>query len=136
VFHRRGRRRGACRAAQAQDAAPAPATPQLKGDWLQRDMTRQQAQQRADVMFQRLDTNKDGTLTREEADQAAAQMGGRGQRAQRLVARLFANAQSVTQAQFEAQALARFDRQDVNHDGVVTGDERQQGRAARQERGK
>jgi len=33
-------------------------------------------------------------------------------------------------------ALARFDRQDLNHDGVVTADERQQARGQRrQERG-
>ena len=53
-----------------------------------------------------------------------------------LMTRLFADAQSVTPAQFQAQALARFDRQDLNHDGTVTADERQQARAARaQERG-
>jgi len=34
--------------------------------------------------------------------------------------------------QFEDQQLARFDRQDLNHDGVVTGAERQQARALRQ----
>jgi opacity protein-like surface antigen len=130
---------------QAQDAAPAPqdqAAPQgnLRGNWLQADQTRQQAQQRADMMFQRLDANRDGTLTRQEVDQAMAQMGqgggkgGRGGRfAARMADRLFSQGDSVTQAQFEAQALQRFDRQDLNHDGVVTGDERQQGRAMRQQ---
>jgi hypothetical protein len=132
--------------AQAQDKAQAPAqaAPQsgLRGNWLQADMTRQQAQQRADMLFQRLDANHDGVLTRQEAEQAAAQMGGGqggqsgGRFAARMMDRLFAQGDSVTQAQFQAQALARFDRQDLNHDGVVTADERQQARGQRrQERG-
>ena len=128
----------------AQQPAPAPGQPQanLRGNWLQADQTRQQAQQRADMMFQRLDANHDGTVTRQEAEQAAAQMGqggegGRGGRfAARMMDRVFAQGDSVTLAQFQAQALARFDRQDLNHDGTVTADERQQARAARaQQRG-
>ena len=81
-------------------------------------------------MFQRLDTNRDGALTREEARMASQQMSSGGARVERLMARLFGDAQSLTQAQFEAQALARFDRNDLNHDGVLTLDERRQGRAA------
>jgi hypothetical protein len=129
--------------AQAQDMpAPAQGAPQanLRGNWLQADQTRSQAQQRAEAMFQRLDANDDGTLTTAVAD-AAAQMpgqggiGGRGGKCgARLVERLFAGSDSASQAQFEAQALQRFDRQDLNHDGTVTGDERQQARAARQDR--
>jgi hypothetical protein len=132
--------------AQGEQApAPSAAAPQsgLHGNWLQADMTRQQAQQRADRLFQRLDANHDGVLTRQEAEQAALQMGGQGGQggrggrfAARMVERLFAAGDSVTQAQFDAQALARFDRQDLNHDGVVTADERQQARGQRrQERG-
>lgn len=131
--------------AQAPAPAPAPAAPQsgLRGNWLQADMTRQQAQQRADALFQRFDANHDGVLTRQEAEQAASQMGGQGGQggrggryAARMMERLFAAGDSVTQAQFDAQALARFDRQDLNHDGVVTADERQQARGQRrQERG-
>ena len=55
------------------------AVAQMRGGMMQ-DMTRAQAQQRADSMFQRFDTNHDGTITRQEAEQAAAQFGGRGQR--------------------------------------------------------
>ena len=135
--------------AQAQDQAqpPAQAAPQsgLRGNWLQADTTRQQAQQRADMLFQRLDANHDGVVTRQEAEQAAAQMGGGqggkggqggGRFAARMIDRLFAQGDSVTKAQFDAQVLARFDRQDLNHDGVVTADERQQARGQRrQERG-
>ena len=97
------------------------------GGWMQ-DQTRQQAQQQADMMFQRLDLNHDGVVTRQEAEQAASQS-GRGDHAERMIDRIFGTAQSLTLQQFEAQALARFDREDLNHDGVVTAAERQQFRA-------
>jgi len=112
--------------AQAQDKG-------RHGGWDQ-DQTRAQAQQRADEFFQRLDLNHDGTVTRTEVDQVRAQMGGSdagGARADRMIARVFGDAQSVTLAQFEAQSLARFDSQDLNHDGIVTAAERQQAREAR-----
>jgi hypothetical protein len=98
------------------------------GGWMQKDMTRQQAQAMADSMFKRLDANHDGIVTRQEADQAAAQFGERGTR---MVDRLFGEAQSVTLQQVETQALARFDREDANRDGVVSIAERQQMRAQR-----
>ena len=110
------------------------------GGFMQRDMTRQQAQQRADMMFQMLDANHDGTVTRAEAQQAAAQFaaqrggdnGGRGSgRIQRMIDQAFGTAESVTLQQFEAQSLARFDAQDLNHDGTVTAAERQQIREQR-----
>lgn len=103
------------------------------GGFMQRDFTRQQAQQMADMMFQRLDTNHDGVLTRAEADQGAAQFSSPrgGGRIQRMIAQAFGNTQSITLQQFEAQALARFDAQDLNHDGTVTAAERQQVRDQR-----
>ena len=104
----------------------------------QRDQTRAEAQQRADMMFQMMDTNKDGTVTRDEAQQALAQFeamrGGdnRGTaRIQRMIDLAFGTGQSITLQQFEAQALARFDSMDLNHDGVVTAAERQQARDMR-----
>ena len=59
--------------------AAAVSTPALAqgGGFMQRDMTRQEAQQRADMMFQMLDANHDGTVTRAEAEQAAAQFAAR-----------------------------------------------------------
>jgi len=108
-----------------------PGVAQDRGGWAKQDVTRQQAQQMADAMFQRFDLNHDGAVTRQEAAQAAAQFGG-GDRAQRLIDRVFGSAQSVTLQQFEAQALARFDRQDVNRDGTVSSAERTQGREQRQ----
>ena len=98
-----------------------------RGRYMQ-DQTRAQAQQQADGMFQRLDVNHDGVVTRQEAEQVASRFGGGG-RAEKMIDRAFGSAQSLTQQQFEAQALARFDRDDANHDGVVTVAERQQARA-------
>jgi Ca2+-binding EF-hand superfamily protein len=98
-----------------------------RGGRMMQDMTRQQAQEQADRMFQRIDINHDGVVTRQEAEQAASQFGERGER---MIDRLFGDAQSMTLQQAEQQALARFDRDDLNHDGVVTAAERQQARAA------
>ena len=94
-----------------------------------RDMTRQDAQAMADAMFQRFDLNHDGVVTRDEAQQALAQFtqGGAGPRAakaEKMIDRVFGTSQSVTKEQFEAMSLAKFDREDVNHDGIVTDAER------------
>ena len=118
-------------------AIAVPALAQMPGGgFMQRDQTRAEAQRRADMMFQMMDTNKDGTVTRAEADQALAQFqsmrgdngGHGGGRMQRMIDEAFAGAPSLTLQQFEAQALARFDAADLNHDGVVTAAERQQSR--------
>jgi hypothetical protein len=74
-----------------------------RGGWTHRDMTRQQAQQMADDMFQRFDANHDGVLTRQEAEQAAAQFDGSGH-AERMIDRMFGDLQSLTLQQAEAQA--------------------------------
>jgi len=94
---------------------------------MKEDVTRQEAQSIADTMFQRFDANHDGAVMRQEAEQAAAKFGpGAGH----MVDRLFNGTQSLTLQQFEAQALRRFDAMDLNHDGTVSGAERQQARAA------
>ena len=112
-------------AASAQDA-------QMGDRMVMSDMTRAQAQQAADGIFQRLDANHDGTVTRAEAEQVRKQMGVGGERAEHMIDRTFGTAQSLTLKQFEDQQLARFDRQDLNHDGTVSAAERQQARALRQ----
>ena len=121
--------------AQAQDSG------QRGGGYMQRDQTRAEAQQRADMMFQMLDSNKDGTVTKAEAQAALTQMEaarcgdsqGRGAgRMQRMLDQAFGASGSLTLAQFQAQALARFDAMDLNHDGTVTAAEREQLRAQRQ----
>jgi len=103
-----------------------------------KEQTRQQAQQRADMLFQMLDANQDGSITRAEADQALAQFqaarGGdkaRSGRMQRMIDDAFATTTAISLQQFEAQALARFDAQDANHDGVVSAAEKQKARAQR-----
>jgi hypothetical protein len=117
-------------ATTASTQANAQSAPANSGSW-QQDMSRQQSQQMADSMFQQLDANHDGVVTRAEADQARTQMGGRGGH---MIERAFGTASSLTLAQFEAAALARFDAQDLNHDGIVSAAERQQARAQRQGR--
>jgi len=52
-----------------------------------------------------------------------------------MIEQAFGSSQSITLQQFEAQSLARFDAQDLNHDGVVTAAERQQVRELRQAQG-
>ena len=96
------------------------------------NLTRQQAREIADGIFERLDVDHNGTVTRQEAEQVREQMGMGGERAQKMIERTFGVSQSLTLKQFEDQQLARFDRQDLNHDGVVTAEERQQARALRQ----
>ena len=105
-----------------------------RGGWMQRDETRAGAQQRADMMFQMLDANKDGTVTKAEAQQTLAQFQAArgGGRMQRVIEQAFATSPLMTLQQFEAQALLRFDAMDLNHDGTVTAAERQQVRAQRQ----
>ena len=114
------------------------------GGYMQRDQTRAEAQQRADMMFQMLDANKDGSVTKAEAEEAVARLeaargdddSGRGTgRVQRMIGQVFGTAQSLTLQQFEAGVLTRFDAQDLNHDGTVTAAERQQLRAQRQAQG-
>jgi len=112
-----------------------PALAQGGGGMMQRDQTRAEAQQRADMMFQMLDANHDSSVTKDEADQVFAKFqasrggdSGRGGRTRALIDQAFASTPSLNLQQFEAQALARFDAADANHDGVVTAAERQQAR--------
>jgi Ca2+-binding EF-hand superfamily protein len=107
------------------------------GGYMQHDQTRAEAQQRADMLFQTLDANKDGSVTRAEAAQALAQFeaargggdgGHGGGRMQRMIEQAFGSSPSLTLQQFEAQALTRFDERDLNKDGTVTAAERQQAR--------
>jgi hypothetical protein len=127
--------------AQAQSPPPPTQTPPVqkpqaaRGDWIQGPQTREQAKQRADMMFERVDLNHDGNFTREEADQVLDQMSSgdessRAERMGRMFDRILGGAKSITLAQFEAQMLARFDAADLNHDGTVTPEERQQAMAA------
>jgi hypothetical protein len=97
-------------------------------------------------LFGRLDTNRDNMISRDEWARAEAQRAerranrqGGGQRGQRLAMRGRAGGamlraadanrdQRISLAEAEAAALQRFDRVDLNRDGRVTQDERQQAR--------
>jgi Ca2+-binding EF-hand superfamily protein len=113
--------------------AGAQTAPDQPGGEKSREISRQQAQQFADSMFERFDLNHDGVVTRDEAEQARSQFAGGhgGGRGERMIDKLFGSTQSVSKSQLEALALARFDKQDANRDGIVTSAERQQARASR-----
>ena len=106
-------------------------------------------------MFDRLDADHDGSITREEMAQAHARRGGAARRPAReapaaaaapacviggpaapggpacaacaacAAQRMFGEQGFVTREQFRERALARFDRADANHDGTLTAAERQ-----------
>lgn len=126
----------------------------------QADRAARHAEMRA-KMFDRLDANKDGSISKAEWDQAAAARDAkRAERKAQRAGGAEANgaahamrgprgkhggpggwgrgdgdrAKSVTQAEFVAAALARFDRMDVNKDGKVTAEERQAARQAMREK--
>jgi len=116
-------------------ASAQEATGQNRRGWGHHDQTRAEAQQRADMLFQLMDVNRDGLVTKAEADQALAQLKASrsgdergGSRMQRMLDQAFGSAQSLSLEQFEAQALERFDAEDLNHDGKISADERQQAR--------
>lgn len=97
----------------------------------------QPAQARATAvggLFARSDANKDGVVTRTEFDATAGRLRARLQQAgspRGFAGRMFdladANKDSrVSLAEAQAAALTRFDRADLNRDGTLTQQERQQ----------
>lgn len=105
------------------------------------DITRQQAMERADRLFDQLDVNHDGFLTRSEAEWAGARLRARraasgidvapgiGGHTARYLEHRFAGARSITREQFKQGMLAHFDRMDRDSDGAVTDEERQRAHA-------
>ena len=103
-------------------------------------------------MFDRADTNKDGVISRDEWTAASAKLADRGpppppgaagpdDRAMPggpMMRRMAMKAdgdgdRAVTRQEFEARALARFDRMDTNKDGKISAEEREQAHAAMRE---
>lgn len=109
-------------------------------------ITRDEALQRADSLFNQLDLNHDGTVTRDEALQATMQLRaerkatgvdvapGIGGHTARFLERQFEGVQSINRQQFEQAMLAHFDEMDLNHDGVLSTEERQQAKSKRRAR--
>jgi hypothetical protein len=60
---------------------------------------------------------------------------GIGGHTARYLEHRFAGARSITREQFQRGMLAHFDQMDLNRDGVLTADEREQVGAARQQQG-
>jgi hypothetical protein len=104
----------------------------------QPDLTREQARERADQLFDGFDLNHDGIVTRAEAERVGRKLmmhraatgrdsaPGLGGHTLRFLKRRFADADQVTKADFEAAMLAHFDAMDSDHDGVLTAAEREQ----------
>lgn len=89
-------------------------------------------------LFARADTNKDGIVTRAEFDSASEQMKAHMQHAGMarggMAGHMFEMADSnkdgrVSLAEMQQEALAHFDKLDLNHDGTISPDERKQARA-------
>jgi hypothetical protein len=106
----------------------------------QPDLTRDQARDRADQLFDRFDLNQDGLVTREEAQTLGRKLlllraatgrdvaPGIGGHTLRFLERRFAGVEAVTKPQFEAAFLAHFDEMDINRDHVLTSGERERAR--------
>jgi hypothetical protein len=105
-------------------------------------------------MFERIDADKDGNISRAEWDQHGAERAakraeaGEGRKGKRHAmlghrgkrgghhAMMMGKAdtdgdKAISQAEFQAAALARFGAADANQDGQVTAEERQAVRAAK-----
>ena len=116
-------------------SAHAPAQPDPQ------NITRQIAVERADRLFELLDSDHDRLLTRSEAQASGAKLmavriatgrdvaPGIGGHTLKYFERVFAAAPVVSKRQFEQAMLRHFDEMDLNHDGILTAAERQAGRA-------
>lgn len=97
------------------------------------------------AMFDRLDANRDNMISRDEFERGRAvraERRGAGLRGQRMALRgqggMLRRADAdrdgrVSLAEAQAAALARFDRVDLNRDGRITPEERQQLRQQRRQ---
>jgi hypothetical protein len=81
---------------------------------------------RHEARFAKLDTDRNGSISRAEFDAAGNKRGHDGRRGGHGRRGMGAHADGpITKADFQSRALARFDRMDADHDGIVTAAERQ-----------
>lgn len=121
--------------AAAAHAQTAPADPAVRGG----TMTRAAAIAQADARFAQMDTDNDGVVSRTEMQAYRTAMRDRriargddvpvpppgGRKHDGMGRKIDPDGNgSVTKAEFEARAGARFDRMDANHDGVIDATER------------
>ena len=104
------------------------------------DLTREQARDRADQLFDRFDLNHDGFVTSQEAQSLGRKLlllrastgrdvaPGIGGHTLRFLEHRFRGLEAVTKQQFEAAFLAHFDDMDTDRDGILTAAEREQAR--------
>jgi hypothetical protein len=103
-------------------------------------ITRGEAVARADRLFELLDMNRDGLLTKSEAQTEGAKLmavrfatgkdiaPGIGGHTLTFFKRALAGGPPVDRSLFERTMLAHFDEMDSDHDGLLTADERAAGR--------
>jgi len=113
--------------------APAGGPPRGNGGAPQ---SKEQAEERAQMVFEQLDANHDGFVTQDEID-AFTKLIGDNPRIVGRVTKMFTDSDAnhdgkVSAAEAKAHADAAFDAADANHDGILTPEERQ---AARERNG-
>ena len=120
-------------------ALSSPALAHLSPPLAGGEITRQEAVVRADRLFDALDANHDGILTRGEAmregkllraERASTGVDvapGIGGHTERFFERRFVGERTITRRAFYQAMVDHFDRMDRNHDGVLTPDEGAEG---------
>lgn len=115
--------------AVAQVAQPAPAAPAAPR--AERAHTRAEVQARVAEHFARVDANRDGFVTKAEAD--AGKQAMRGKMRERFGERLEGRGEGMAGARM-ADRGAAFDRLDTNRDGAISRQEWDSARAMREQR--
>ena len=110
-----------------------PAFAQAPQGGMPASQTKEEAEQRAQMVFDQLDANHDGSITQDEIA-AFTKMMGDNPRIVGRVTNMFTEADAnhdgkLTAAEAKARADAAFDAADTNHDGILSPEERQAARA-------